>query len=203
MDKDTLPPLIRLLDDDQQVRESLQWLLETVDLEVMSFDHPEAFLACPVSERPGCLLLDVRMPSVSGLEVQQQLKKHQPLLPVILMSGHADVSMAVQAMKAGALDFFEKPFNDQLLLDAIQRGVVLHQQRLEQHRQQQAYQHRLELLTERELQVMQQLIQGLQAKQIAEQLNISTKTVDVHRHNLMKKLQVNSVVELVHWSLPL
>lgn len=201
MHKETTQPLIRLLDDDQQVRESLQWLLETVGLEVMAFGHPDDFLACPVSERPGCLLLDVRMPGLSGLEMQQQLKQQQPLLPVILMSGHADVSMAVQAMKEGALDFFEKPFNDQLLLDSIQRGVNLHRQRLAE--QQHISQLRLQLdqLTARELQVMKRLAAGMPGKVIAGELGISPKTVDVHRHNLMLKMQLNSLAELIHAAL--
>lgn len=133
--------------------------------------------------------------------MQQQLKQQQPLLPVILMSGHADVSMAVQAMKEGALDFFEKPFNDQLLLDSIQRGVNLHRQRLAE--QQHISQLRLQLdqLTARELQVMKRLAAGMPGKVIADELGISPKTVDVHRHNLMLKMQLNSLAELIHAAL--
>lgn len=201
MHKETTQPLIRLLDDDQQVRESLQWLLETVDLEVMAFGHPDDFLACPVSDRPGCLLLDVRMPGLSGLEMQQQLKQQQPLLPVILMSGHADVGMAVQAMKEGALDFFEKPFNDQLLLDSIQRGVSLHRQRLAEQQHISHLRQQLSQLTARELQVMKRLAAGMPGKVIADELGISPKTVDVHRHNLMLKMQLNSLAELIHAAL--
>lgn len=201
MHKDTNQPLIRLLDDDQQVLESLQWLLETVDLEVQAFAHPDDFLACPASDRPGCLLLDVRMPGLSGLEMQQQLKQQQPLLPIILMSGHADVGMAVQAMKDGALDFFEKPFNDQLLLDSIQRAVSLHRQRLEEQRQVSRLRQQLHQLTARELQVMKRLATGVPGKVIADELGISPKTVDVHRHNLMLKMQLNSLAELIHAAL--
>lgn len=197
-------PLIWILDDDQQVIESLQWLLESVGLDVRAFLHTEDFLATYLAtrhslhERPGCLLLDVRMPGKSGLEIQAELQQQQTHLPVIVMTGHGDVSMAVQAMKNGAFDFFEKPFNDQQLLDCINKALQQHQQLLLQHQTQSILQQRYACLTQRETQIFCLLASGLAGKQVADQLNISTKTIDVHRHNIMQKMQLHSFAELIH-----
>ncbi|SFX56517.1 response regulator transcription factor [Marinospirillum alkaliphilum] len=187
-----------IVDDDQQVRESLAWLLGTVGLTVCLCSDGADFLAQWQSGQPGCVLLDVRMPGQSGLELQRTLQQDPAAPPVILMSGHADVGMAVKAMKDGACDFFEKPFNDQHLIDALQQAVALHQTRLKQLHQQQHSKQQLATLTSREQEVMECLVQGLPAKLIADHLGISPKTVDVHRHNLMKKLSVTSVPELIH-----
>ena len=158
-------------------------------------------LTLPLDEQPGCLLMDVRMPQVSGLDLLLMLKQHEVLLPVILMSGHADVAMAVRAMKSGADDFFEKPFNDQQLLDSLQAAVIKHRQALEKQQLLTRFKERLAELTEREKQIMLLLVKGVQAKKIADNLTISPKTVDVHRHNLMQKMQVSSLAELVHAAL--
>lgn len=201
MNKNTLPTFIWLLDDEPQLVESLQWLLQTVGLETRVINSALNLLTLPLDEQPGCLLMDVRMPQVSGLDLLLMLKQHEVLLPVILMSGHADVAMAVRAMKSGADDFFEKPFNDQQLLDSLQAAVIKHRQALEKQQLLTRFKERLAELTEREKQIMLLLVKGVQAKKIADNLTISPKTVDVHRHNLMQKMQVSSLAELVHAAL--
>jgi len=198
MSKTDLPAVVWLLDDEPQVVESLQWLLQTVGLETRVIASTLDLINLPLDQQPGCLLMDVRMPLTSGLDLLQELKKQNILLPSILMSGHADVAMAVRAMKLGALDFFEKPFNDQQLLDSLQAAIALHRQSLKKQQLLIKLTQYFAELTEREKQVMQLLIGGVQAKKIAASLNISPKTVDVHRHNLMQKMRVNSLAELVH-----
>lgn len=198
MNRIELPAVVWLLDDEPQVVESLQWLLQTVGLETRTINSALELLNLPLDEQPGCLLMDVRMPLASGLDLLQALKKQNILLPSILMSGHADVTMAVRAMKLGATDFFEKPFNDQQLLDSLQAAIADHRIALEKQQLLIKLTQRFKELTEREQQVMLQLICGVQAKKIAANLNISPKTVDVHRHNLMQKMRVNSLAELVH-----
>lgn len=201
MNKSTLPAVIWLLDDEPQVVESLQWLLTTVGLETRQVKDALALEGLALDKQPGCLLMDVRMPRLSGLDLLYTLKQKGILIPVVMMSGHADVAMAVRAMKLGAYDFFEKPFNDQQLLDSLQAAVALHGLALEKQQLLTTLKQRLAELTERERQVMSLLIRGVQAKKIADALNISPKTVDVHRHNLMQKMQVSSLAELVHAAL--
>lgn len=201
MNKNTLSAVIWLLDDEPQLVESLQWLLQTVGLKTRVISDALDLLNLPLDQQPGCLLMDVRMPQASGLDLLLALKQQAILLPVILMSGHADVAMAVRAMKSGAADFFEKPFNDQQLLDSLQTAVASHRQALEEQQLLEGFRRCLNELTERERQVMSQLVKGVQAKKIADNLSISPKTVDVHRHNLMQKMQVGSLAELVHAAL--
>ncbi|GLR64143.1 DNA-binding response regulator [Marinospirillum insulare] len=201
MNKAKLPAVVWLLDDEAQVVESLQWLLQTVGLETRVVASGQDLFNLPLDQQPGCLLMDVRMPLTSGLDLLEALKQQQLLIPSILMSGHADVTMAVRAMKLGAADFFEKPFNDQQLLDSLQAAIEVHRQAIEKQQLLESFKQRLSELTEREKQVMLQLIRGKQAKKIADNLNISPKTVDVHRYNLMQKMQVESLAELVHAAL--
>lgn len=201
MNKSTQPAVIWLLDDEAQVVESLQWLLQTVGLETRIVEDVLSISGLALDEQPGCLLMDVRMPLFSGLDLLQELKQQKVLLPVIMMSGHADVAMAVRAMKLGAQDFFEKPFNDQQLIDSLQAAVATHRQALEKQQLLEGLEQCLLELTEREQQVMLLLIRGVQAKKIADKLGISPKTVDVHRYNLMQKMQVHSLAELVHAAL--
>lgn len=201
MNKSTQPAVIWLLDDEPQVVESLQWLLQTVGLETRIVEDVLSISGLALDEQPGCLLMDVRMPLFSGLDLLQELKQQKVLLPVIMMSGHADVAMAVRAMKLGAQDFFEKPFNDQQLIDSLQAAVATHRQALEKQQLLEGLEQCLLELTEREQQVMLLLIRGVQAKKIADKLGISPKTVDVHRYNLMQKMQVHSLAELVHAAL--
>lgn len=189
-------PLIWILDDDPQVGASLSWLLSTINLSSQTYTQASTLLEQPLDQQPGCLLLDVRMPQISGLEVLKQLRQRHILLPALLLSGHADVDMAVQAMKLGALDFFEKPFNDQKLLDSLHLAIQQHRHQLDQQHQRAQIAARLASLTTRERQIMQLLVAGLAVKKIANQLGISSKTVDVHRYNLMQKMQAASLVEL-------
>lgn len=191
-------PLIWILDDEPQVVESLQWLLQTVGLETQVINKAQDLFNQPLDQQAGCLLMDVRMPQVSGLDLLLELKQQGVLLPVILMSGHADVAMAVRALKSGAADFFEKPFNDQQLLDSLQMCITQHSEALQRQQLVAGFKQRFAELTEREKQVLLELIRGVQAKKVASNLSISPKTVDVHRHNLMQKMQVNSLAELVH-----
>ena len=191
-------PLIWILDDEPQVVESLQWLLQTVGLETQVINKAQDLFKQPLDQQAGCLLMDVRMPQVSGLDLLLELKQQGVLLPVILMSGHADVAMAVRALKSGAADFFEKPFNDQQLIDSLQASIVVHRQALQRQQLVNEFKRCFAELTERERQVLLELVRGVQAKKVADNLNISPKTVDVHRYNLMQKMQVNSLAELVH-----
>lgn len=198
-------PQIWILDDDQQARDSLCWLLGSLGLEARSFSLPQEFLETLVQleESPGCLLLDVRMPGMSGLELLDWLKSHDWQLPVILLTGHADVSMAVRALKSGAYDFFEKPYNDQLLIDRINQAIAEHEQRLASQARKKQLELRLARLTQREYQVLQLLLEGCAGKQMADRLNISPKTVDVHRYHVTQKLQVHSLAEMVRLYSPL
>ncbi|MDR9467587.1 response regulator [Marinospirillum sp.] len=196
-------PQIWILDDEPQVRESLDWLLQSVGWHAHLLDSPQALLqalALAPPREPGCLLLDVRMPGMSGLDLLGKLRKKAEILPVILLTGHGDVAMAVKALKAGAFDFFEKPFNDQELLDSINRALELHQSLLEQKEKEKYWNLRLAHLTPREREVMFLLVDGLSSKQIADRLVISSKTVDVHRHQVMQKLAVRNLAELIHLS---
>jgi len=197
--------LIWVLDDDAQVRESLSWLLASVGLEVRTFASPQEFLneSADMDHQPGCLLLDVRMPGMTGLELLEILKERNHQLPVILLTGHADVAMAVRALKSGAYDFFEKPFNDQQLLETINKAVADHRLLLQQANKKQTLELKLASLTPREHQVLVLLLEGLPGKQIADRLQISPKTVDVHRHHLTQKLAVQSLAEMVQLYYPL
>ncbi|WP_114416695.1 response regulator transcription factor [Marinospirillum perlucidum] len=191
---------IWLLDDDAGIRDSLSWLLASLDWEVRSFAEPEAFLQeiAATALQPGCLLLDIRMPGMTGLEVLEEVGVRAQGLPVIIITGHADVPLAVAALKAGAFDFVEKPFNDDQLLARINQAVRLHQSYLDRVKGQEAQERLWLTLTPREQEVMRQLVQGLTAREIAEALAISPKTVDVHRHHLLQKMQVRSLAELIH-----
>lgn len=189
--------LIHIVDDEETVRRSLKWLLESVDLKVQEYSDASAFLSGADVHHLGCVLLDIRMPGMSGLSLQTELAKRAPELPVIFMTGHGDVSMAVRAMKAGAFDFFEKPYNDQLLLDTVYRAIEKHRLYLLEQAEVLTVEQRRESLTPREEQVLSLLLLGEPSKRIASALNISSRTVDVHRHHIMSKMQVDSLAELI------
>ncbi len=189
--------VIHIVDDDDAVRRSLRWLLESVDLQVLEYSDAVSFLTYADLTQLGCVLLDIRMPGMSGLTLQGELASKAPDLPVILMTGHGDVPMAVRAMKAGAYDFFEKPYNDQLLLDTVTKAIEQHQQRLSEQAQILTVEQRRTRLTRREEQVLQCLLEGEPSKKIADRLNISVRTVDVHRHHIMTKMQVVSLADLI------
>ena len=189
-------PLIHVVDDDEGMRKSLCWLIGSVGLECRAHVSADAFMAGFNDKRPGCLLLDIRMPGLSGLDLQQVLQRLNSSLPVIFLTGHGDVPMAARAFKAGAFDFLEKPCNDQVLLDRVQEAVAEHRRLLAEQDQQAALQQRLNALTERERQVAERVSGGLRNKEIAADLGISQKTVELHRHNVMDKMQVDSVAAL-------
>lgn len=189
-------PLVYVVDDDEALRDSLRWLIRSVDLEVE--DHPSAdsFLRAFSEDRPCCIVLDVRMPGLSGMELQDLLRQRGAEAPILFMTGHGDVPMAVRALKAGAFDFVEKPFDDAVMLDRIQTALARHREILEQRAQRQAVLDRWATLTPRERQVMRKVACGLQNKVIAHDLDISLKTVEVHRHNVMEKMAAHSMADL-------
>ena len=199
--------LVFIVDDDAGVREALAWLLRSRRLPSESFDSADAFLAFLDAQgpqwrptQPGCLLLDVRMPGTSGLALFETLLARDLLtaLPVIFLTGHADVPTAVDAVKRGAFDFCEKPFSDNALVDRIEQALNRSAQTLQSLRAKQNLQHNLADLTERERDVMHLVIEGLPNKLIADQLDISVRTVEVHRARVFDKMNVKSAVELAN-----
>ncbi len=190
-------PRIYVVDDDAAVRSALCALLGSVNLDAVAFDSAEAFLRAANPDLMGCLLLDVRMPGMSGLELQRVLRERGIELPVIIITGHGDVPMAVRAMKAGAAEFIEKPFNDQLLLDAIHSSLATDAEAWQRRGEMKAVAERLNRLTQREYEVLDFLVMGLPSKRIASKLGISERTVDVHRFNIMRKTGVRTMAELI------
>ena len=197
--------LVFIVDDDAGVREALAWLLRSRRLPSQSFESADAFaefLNMPQGPwqptQPGCLLLDVRMPGMSGLALFEQLIERQLLdvLPVIFLTGHADVPTAVDSVKRGAFDFCEKPFSDNALVDRIEQALARSAQTLQALRSKQSLQHNLADLTDRERDVMHLVVEGLPNKLIADQLDISVRTVEVHRARVFDKMNVKSAVEL-------
>ena len=189
--------IVHVVDDDPGLRRSLRFLLDSVGWTVQLHASAEEFLdvvAAPA--QPCCLLLDIRMPSMSGLELQQVLRQRGISLPILFMTGHADVSMAVQAMKSGALDFIEKPFNDQKVLDAVAAAIRHSAEEIDEAGRRHAAEAMLTQLSPREREVALQVAQGLPNKQIASNLNISEKTVHIHRQHVMEKAGVSSAAEL-------
>jgi len=198
-------PTVFVVDDDLALRTSLKWLIESAGMQVVSFASAREFLDAypPYRGRPGSLLVDVRMPGMSGLELQGCLADFDIRLPVIIITGHGDVAMAVRAMKAGALDFIEKPFNDEDLLASIHRGLDLDvKQRREQLRRAEIAA-RLAHLTPREHEVMDLVTEGKSNREIAAHLSVSAKTVEAHRARVMEKMQAHSLAELVRMALVL
>lgn len=188
---------VYVVDDDQAVRDSLRWLIESVDLSVKTFSNGQELLDNFEETEISCLVLDVRMPGISGLDLQQRLKKMGSKVPVIIVTGHADVPMAIQAMKAGAFDFIEKPYSDQLLLERIQCAIEQDDCFKKQQTINNEINQRIDSLTPRELEVMGLVVSGHSNKSIAKELGVSIKTVEVHRGNLMSKMQAKSLSELV------
>jgi len=191
------PQVVYVVDDSPDILDVVQILLKSVNLKVRTFVSGEEFLSKVDHTARGCLLLDVRMPGMSGLEVQDALKAHGVTLPVIFLTGHGEVATAVQAMREGALDFIEKPFQPQLLLDRIHACLKLDNQiNADQCRKKEA-EKRLRKLSTREYEIAKMIVAGKPSKVIASALAISESTVDVHRHNIMKKALVQSVAELI------
>ena len=190
-------PRVHIVDDDDAMRDSLKWLLESRGLEVDLYPSGEAFLAAFNRDFCGCLVLDVRMPGMNGLELYEQLRSRDSTLPVIFITGHGDVPMAVSALKKGAADFIEKPFNDQDMLRLIESCLKQDSARAAERAENASVAQRLQSLTQREREVLGLIVAGKLNKQIADELGISIKTVEVHRSRVMEKMGANSVAELV------
>lgn len=194
---DDVKPTVFVVDDDPGVRKGLGLLLDSVGLNVESFASAAEFLNSYERSRPGCLVLNVRMPGMGGLQLQETLASAGVQIPIIFITGHGDVPMAVKALHAGAVDFLEKPFPDQALLDRIHQAIGRDQAAREAQTQLAAVRSRLALLTERERQVMRLVVEGKANKVIATELGLSPKTVEVHRAHMMEKMRAQSVAELV------
>ncbi len=193
-------PTVFVVDDDESIREALSWLLETVELKVACFSSAQEFLEHYQNES-GCLLLDIRLPKMSGLELLKRLVTQNVTLPVIMLSGHGDIPMAVRAMKDGAFDFIEKPFNNQTLIERVQQAILRHEQLQREHIERKVVLERFESLTGREREVMVKLVEGKSNKTAAKELNISYKTVEIHRGRIMEKMHADGIVELVRMAL--
>ena len=194
-------PTVCVVDDDEAVRDSLQVLLETMGYAVEVYDSGMAFLQNCAALGTGCVLLDVRMPQMNGLEVQQRLRAERPDLPVVIVTGHGDVAMAVQAMRAGAMDFIEKPFDEGALLASVQNALTRGEQTHQTMDAKAAIQRSLDRLTPREREVFDQLIIGHANKVVARALECSPRTVEIHRARVMEKMEATSVAQLVRMAL--
>jgi FixJ family two-component response regulator len=190
-------PVVNIVDDDRLARESLKWLVESAHLLAEEFECGQAFLDKFDHNMPGCVVLDVRMPDINGMELHARLMEDGATIPVIIVTGHADVAMAVRAMKAGAYDLVEKPYNDALMLERIQTAITYDRDKREGQEMVTEIQGRINRLTPRELEVMKLVLQSRQNKVIAAELGISIKTVELHRANFMAKMDVTSPTELV------
>ena len=192
-----MEPVVHVVDDDPSLLKSLRWLLESVGLTVATFKSAQDFLADFDPAQPGCVLLDVRMPGMSGLELHQDLKSRNIPIPIIVFTGHGDVAMAVQCMKDGAFDFIEKPYNEQELVDRINDAIELDRRTRRESAEREEAIARIAHLTPREREVMDLIVEGLANKQMAARLGISEKTIEVHRSRAKTKLGADSVAELV------
>lgn len=192
---------IYIIDDDEGMRNSLSWLLTSSGYDTIAFENAESFIENIPANDLGCIIADIRMPGMSGLELYQWLSEMNFHLPVIIITGHGDISIAVKALKDGIFDFVEKPFDDKIILDSIHMAIQCCKNQQAQRSLQQMLCDRFETLTSREKEVMDKIVLGLSNKQIAATLNISIKTVEVHRSRVMEKMQADSLAELVRMSL--
>jgi two-component system, LuxR family, response regulator FixJ len=186
-----------IIDDDHDVREALQLLMESVGLQVESFTSAQEYLDQFDPQRPGCLVLDVRMPGMSGLDLQARLSAEQIHPPIIIITGHGDIPMAVRAVQAGAIGFLEKPCNDQVLLDSVHRALEQDSRQRGEASRIADIKSRQEQLTPRELEVMEQVVKGKRNKVIAADLGVSQSTVEVHRSRVMEKMGAQSLSDLM------
>jgi FixJ family two-component response regulator len=190
-------PIVFVVDDDFSVRRAIKLLLESVGLQVELFDSAGQFLRAGRPDVPSCLVLDIRLPGVSGLDIQQELAETDVHIPIIFITAHGDIPMTVRAMKAGAVEFLTKPFRDQDLLDAIQVALERDQGRRQREAEIAVLRERFELLTLREREVVAKVVTGMLNKQIAAEIRTAENTVKVHRSRAMEKMQARSLVELV------
>lgn len=193
--------IVHIVDDDEAIRDSLSLLLDSVAITNKTHSSAQEFLNSPFNKQSGCIILDVRMPKMSGLELQQELKAIDCQLPIIFITGHGDIPMAVEAMKHGAEEFIQKPFRDQDLIDCINRALQnnSHKQKSQEHIE--IIKSRVNSLTIREKEVMDMVIAGHANKVIAIELNLSPRTVEIHRARVMEKMHVKSLADLVRISL--
>ena len=188
---------VYVVDDDEAVRDSLQWLLEGKDYRVRCFDSAESFLSRYDPREVACLIVDIRMAGMTGLELQDRLIERKSPLPIVFITGHGDVPMAVDTMKKGALDFIQKPFNEDALVNLVERMLDVARQSFAGYQQAASREALLAALTTREAQVLERIVAGRLNKQIADDLAISIKTVEAHRANIMEKLGANTVADLL------
>ena len=188
---------VYVVDDDEAVRDSVQWLLEGQDFRVRSFESSEVFLARYDPREVACLIVDIRMDGMSGLELQDRLIERNSPLPIAFITGHGDVPLAVDTMKKGALDFIQKPFNEQQLVPLVERMLEQARANFAEHQQAASRDALLSKLTGREAQVLERIVAGRLNKQIADDLGISIKTVEAHRANIMEKLGATTVADLL------
>lgn len=196
--KSQIEPIVYVIDDDIDVCNSLTWLFESVHLEVKTFQSALDFLEYERPERPACLISDIRMRGMSGLQLQEKLNQNQILLPIIFMTGHGDIPMSVTALKNGAFDFLEKPFNSQHMLNQVQVCLQHAEIKFHEHISRQNQLKKIQSLSPRELEIIHLLVDGLPSKKIALQLNISHKTVEIHRAHIRQKLGTESIAQIVH-----
>jgi two-component system response regulator FixJ len=194
-------PVVHIIDDDEGLRESLAFLLRSAALEVRSFESAKAFLEVLPDAALGCVITDVRMPDMSGIELLRRLKELKIGVPVIVITGHGDIALAVEAMKIGAADFFEKPFDDDLLVASVRSALRQQEDQTKHGAERAEIEHRISTLSPREKDVLTGLIEGRANKQIAFDLGISPRTVEIYRANLMNKMQANSLSDLVRMAL--
>ena len=190
-------PSVYIVEDDEAVRESLQMVLESVGYKVFTYPTGTDFLDAWHADMSGCLLLDIRMPGINGMELQRKLNERNSILPIIFVTGHGDVPMAVEAMQHGAVDFVQKPYREQELLEKIEHAIELDRESRLGLQERQAIRSRIESLTPRELDVLRLMVEGRANKVIAADLDISQRTVEIHRARVMEKLAAKSLAHLV------
>jgi len=195
--KERRSPTVYIIDDNYSVRSSISWLVEQIGLKAKAYASAQDFLDKYDSSSFGCLVLDIRMPAMSGLELQDKLNSLGATLPVIIITGHGDVPVTVRAMKAGAYDFLQKPFNDQVLIDKINEAIREHESILNEIEHKNRSEQMLSSLTQRELDVLSQLKDGKTSKMIANNLGISVRTVEGHRAKIMHKLEAKTTGQLI------
>ncbi|MGD9163174.1 MAG: response regulator transcription factor [Chromatiales bacterium] len=200
---DQTMPTVFVVDDDAEVRNALKLLLESVGLSVICYASANEYLTTFDESLPGCLVVDIRMPGMSGLDMQEKLADYPIHPPVIIITGHGDVPMAVRAVQAGAVDFIEKPFRDQILLDSVHRAIEMDAERRGEASRQSEIREHLNQLTPREREVLDLVVSGMRNKNISEQMGITISTVEAHRSRVMEKMQADSLSHLMRMMLTL